>query len=173
MASEAAQTFLPKSKLQSRSVPVHTARALVVKGTRKADMTRIIDRTDSAALDRAGRARVATAWRPLHHWLAEKDSDRAIRGRLHDAADDLMYDDHDSYDLNHGSLLDFAAETVDRLDGDPTRHPLSRSDQDFLDLSLRARREAALRSRAYTLSLIVLVLAAAWWQSFCFGPTRM
>jgi WD40 repeat protein len=123
-------------------------------------MTRIIERKDGAALDRAGRARVATAWRPLHHWLAENDSDRAIRGRLHDAADELMYNDHDSSDLYHGSLLDFAAETVDRLTGDPTQHPLSRSDQDFMDESLRARHQAALRSRTSTLSLIVLVLAA-------------
>jgi hypothetical protein len=160
VASDVAQTFLPKSKLQSRSVSVHPAGALVVRWTRKADMTRIIERKDGAALDRAGRARVATAWRPLHHWLAENDSDRAIRGRLHAAADELMYNDHDSSDLYHGSLLDFAAETVDRLTGDPTQHPLSRSDQDFMDESLRARHQAALRSRASTLSLIVLVLAA-------------
>jgi hypothetical protein len=123
-------------------------------------MTRIIDRTNRAPLDRAGHARAATAWRPLHDWLAERHGDRAVRSRLHDAADELIYHDHDPSNLNHRSLLDFAAEAVDRLDGDPTRHPRSRSDLDFLDVGLRARRQAGVRSRAFTLSLIVLVLAA-------------
>jgi hypothetical protein len=102
-----------------------------------------------------------TAWPLLRDvWLAETQADRVVQSRLRNAADEWIRHNHDPSYLYGGSRLDFAAETVDRLNADPTRHPsLSETDRDFLDASLRARRRAAQRRRAFTASLMVLVLA--------------
>jgi WD40 repeat protein len=101
-----------------------------------------------------------TAWPLLHEWLAETRADRTVRSRIHNAASEWIRYNHDSSYLYRGTLLDLATETVARLDADPTRQPsLIKSDRDFLDASLRARRRAARRRGAFTASLIVLVLA--------------
>jgi WD40 repeat protein len=102
-----------------------------------------------------------SAWPLLRDtWLAETRADRAVRSRLDTAADEWIRHNEDPSYLYGGSRLDLATETVSRLDADSIRRPsVSQRDRDFLNASLRVRRRAVLRRRAFTASLMVLVLA--------------
>ncbi|WP_157112857.1 WD40 repeat domain-containing protein [Nocardia speluncae] len=93
-------------------------------------------------------------------WLADTRAYRAIRTRLRTAADVWDEHGHDNSYLFTGNVLDTATATVARIITDPDRHtPLTDLEDRFLTASTRAARRRARQRRAFTATLVLLVVA--------------
>ncbi|MEV4129163.1 hypothetical protein, partial [Nocardia sp. NPDC049707] len=93
-------------------------------------------------------------------WLADTRADRAVRTRLRNAAGVWDEHGHDNSYLFTGNVLDTTTATAARIGTEPDRHtPLTDLEHRFLTASTRAARRRARQRRAFTATLVLLVVA--------------
>ena len=103
-----------------------------------------------------------TAWPLLRDtWLTDTRADRIVRTRLSATAAEWAHHSRDPSYLYGGSLLQAATDTTSRIGADPARHPLSRTETDFLHASDRAYHRTVRRRHRLIALLTALVLGLA------------
>jgi WD40 repeat protein/transcriptional regulator with XRE-family HTH domain len=103
-----------------------------------------------------------TAWPLLRDtWLADTRADRIVRTRLHSTAAEWAHHSRDPSYLYGGSLLQAAIDATSRIGADPSRHPLSQTETDFLHASDRAQHRTVRRRHRLIALLTALVLGLA------------
>jgi WD40 repeat protein len=100
-----------------------------------------------------------TAWPLLRGWLDDTRTDRRVRTRLADAAEEWTHNSRDRSYVYRGHLLDTATTTADRIRTDPRHPPLGRDEREFLRASSRARQFHTRTRRLVTAVLTVLAVA--------------